>query len=149
MADLQKLYLNTNNYIVSNIDDLRYMYDCCIHQGQFDEWKSKYVIDVDNLPNIYTLESLTKSPIRDITGYYKVKKIIDDNIYFPHILQIVLEKIAKYNTIFSEICTDDYVNFPSAIAIIKIIRGHTIPEIGYLGHNFKKWDGIIIKACIS
>ncbi|NIA12148.1 MAG: hypothetical protein GWP10_21120 [Nitrospiraceae bacterium] len=41
---------------------------------------------------------------------------------------------------------DIRVNLPTAILQLKLLRGRAVPEIGYPGHGFTGYDGMIMRV---
>ena len=109
--------------------------------GYFDEWKSKYLIDVNKLADMCDIQDTLRCPIKAVEGCYRVTNINNVQIIdFSSISGWVFEKLSAY---FPYINNRWYLDFPTAIVLLKLLYGHSIPEIEYNGNDRK--EGRIIR----
>ncbi|NIA09462.1 MAG: hypothetical protein GWP10_06985, partial [Nitrospiraceae bacterium] len=95
----------------------------------------------------YCLDKINDE-FRTQEGKYLVVELdSEDTPEFPHIPRAVWDDLEEYDDgIFSEINNGQAVNLPTAILQLKLLRGHSIPEIGYPGHGLIGWDGMIMRV---
>ena len=133
---IQNLYFYPDMAMVKPLDFWEDLYGI---DNYFNEWKSKNLININNL-DIYNIQEYKKCLINAVEGCYR---IIINNNQIINLFYIPFWVFNKLSIDFPYIYNKWYLDFSIVLILLKLIHGYSIPEIGYNG-NIRK-EGKIIK----
>jgi len=132
----QDLYFYPDMAMVKSLDFWKNLYGT---DNYFNKWKSKNLININNL-DIYNIQEYKKCPISAVEGCYRV---ITNNNQIINLSYIPFWVFDKLFVEFPYIYNRWYLDFPTALVLLKLLHGYSIPEIEYKG-NIRK-EGRIIR----
>jgi len=133
---VQDLYFYPNMAMVKSLDFWENLYGI---DNYFNKWKLKNLININNL-DIYNIQEYKKCPISAVESCYRV---ITNNNQIINLSYIPFWVFDKLFVEFPYIYNRWYLDFPTALVLLKLLHGYSIPEIRYKG-NIKK-EGRIIR----
>ncbi|NIA09459.1 MAG: hypothetical protein GWP10_06970 [Nitrospiraceae bacterium] len=150
---VDRLYYNKERGDVGMLSMFRGWQSEDIPREEFDVWAGENLTSIEYFGDEYGLDRIIEE-FGEIEGKYRVTALCGEDIpEFPeYIPQTVWDDIEAYNDLFSEIHTRQDINLATAIVQLKLLRGHSIPEVGWdsLGGE-GVWDivGNMLKLCLE
>ena len=126
-----------------------------IPSTEFDEWAREHLIPIEDVADEYDVDAIIRAFYQDDeTGllwndddiYLVVETDSENTPDFPYIPDRIWKEIEEYDGLFEDICNGQPQHLATALVQLKLLRGHPIPEIGYMGHGFIGYDGRIMRV---
>ena len=126
-----------------------------IPSDEFDEWAREHLTPIEDVADEYDVDAIIRAFYQDDeTGllwndddvYLVVETDSENTPDFPYIPDAIWEEIEGYDGLFTDIRNGQPQQLATALVQLKLLRGHPIPEIGYSGHGFTGYDGMIMRV---
>ena len=144
---VDRLYYNAEMGKVDMLSMFRDWQGEDLSREDFDAWVSEHLTNIEYFADEYSLDKLNDEFCTQEGEYLVIELDSEDTPEYPHIPQAVWNDLEAYDDgIFSEITSGQAVNLPTALVQLKLLRGRAVPEIGYPGHGFTGYDGMIMRV---
>ena len=152
---VDRLYYNAEMGRVDMLSMFRDWQGEEMSREEFDAWAGEYLINIEYFADENSIDEIIRKFYEDedkkiVFGddeekYLVVELDSEDTPEFPYIPDAIWNEIEAYDDLFAEIRTGQQMTLVAALVQLKLLRGNPIPEIGYPGHGFIGYDGMILR----